>query len=490
MMLRSLRGRLTVLLVLLIVAALTASVVMIGLFRQSADAQLGRTAAENGRACDAISNAYGLYAAQQGEPVSDDLNGGVRSDLLELVHNTLSAKPGVQGGIWQAGAGSMVYAYPTYSGAVPQTEIPQGELPRVRDLNRAVLKTGRAVNARYGSGRKTLLVAACPVPGRVPGLTAWTMTWTYTTDGRSYRQLMAGLAVLLATVLTAVVMLGRLAANWSRHVARIEKALRAYDLAGLPVLPATREEELDRIVLALNEAGQRLAAERARADDLARSVATAERLAAIGRVAAGVAHEIRNPIASMRLKAESALAAGVERQRHALEVIVEQVDRLDTLVRRLLSITQHEPQRRGVELAALVSDCAGQHAILASQKDVEIVQVADEGSFELDPLQIARALDNLVMNAIQAAPRGSRVIVAASATSRGLVLSVTDGGVGPPADICDHLFEPFVTGRADGTGLGLSIVREVAEAHGGEVSFTATGSQTCFLIVLPWPASS
>lgn len=488
-MLRSLRGRLAVLLVLLIVAAIAASVVMIGLFRQSADAQLGRTAAENARACDAISSAYGLYAAQQGEPAADRSD-GMRTDLRELVQKTLRAKPGVQGGIWQDGAGSMIYAYPTYSGAVPQTEISKGELPRVRDLNRAVLAAGHAINARYGSGRKTLMVTACPLPDRVRGLTAWTMTWTYTTDGRSYRQLMAGLAVLLATVLAAVVMLGRLAVNWSRHVARIETALRAYDLAGLPVLPATREQELDRIVLALNEAGQRLAAERSRADDLARSVATAERLAAIGRVAAGVAHEIRNPIASMRLKAESALAAGAERQRHALEIIVEQVDRLDTLVRRLLSITQHVPQRQRVELSALVADCARQHAILASQKAVDIVQMADEGSFELDPVQIARALDNLVMNAIQAAPRGSRVSVAATSTSRGVVLSVTDDGVGPPPDIRDHLFEPFVTGRADGTGLGLSIVREVAEAHGGEVSFTATGSRTRFLIVLPWPASS
>ena len=124
--------------------------------------------------------------------------------------------------------------------------------------------------------------------------------------GGSYQLLMAGLGVLFATVLAAAAFLTPLTMNWSRHVAQIETALQTHDIAELPTLPATGERELDRIVTALNEAGQRLADARQRADQLARQIATGERLAAIGRVAAGVAHEIRNPIAAMRLKAENA----------------------------------------------------------------------------------------------------------------------------------------------------------------------------------------
>jgi signal transduction histidine kinase len=488
-MLRSLRGRLIVLLILLIAAAIATAVLMIGLFEQSADAQLGQAAAENARACDSISAAYGLYVGQHkgAMPAPSD---SVRVDLQNLVRVSLLTRAGVQGGIWDQSIGSLVYAYPTYTGAVPLTDVPHGELPRVRSLNLVSQNTGRAAGARYGAGSQTLLIAACPLPGPLPGLTAWTMTWKFTFAGRSYRQLMAGLSVLLATVLAAAALLTQMAVNWSRHVERIESALRTYELADLPVLPATKEQELDRIVLALNEAGQRLSATRARADSLARKMATAERLAAIGRVAAGVAHEIRNPIASMRLKAESAIAAGTERHRQALEIIVEQIDRLDMLVRRLLSITEHDaPQRRSVELGALVSDCVARHAVFAAQKSVEISQTTDVSTFELDPDQIARALDNLIANAVQAAPIGSRVRVSVERSANGVVFAVQDEGAGPPADIRDHLFEPFVTGRADGTGLGLSIVREVAQAHGGEATFTASGHRTCFQMVLPWPRS-
>src|SRR5262249_58162038 len=100
--------------------------------------------------------------------------------------------------------------------------------------------------------------------------------------------------------------------------------------------------ELDRIVNALNEAGDRLARARERTDQLARQVAIGERLAAIGRVAAGIAHEIRNPIAAMRLRAENALAGDDDRKNRSLSVILEQIERLDELLRGLLSATERD----------------------------------------------------------------------------------------------------------------------------------------------------
>jgi signal transduction histidine kinase len=96
-----------------------------------------------------------------------------------------------------------------------------------------------------------------------------------------------------------------------------------------------------------------------------------------------------------------------------------------------------------------------------------------------------RAIDNLVLNAIEAAPAGSRILISARREAETLVLAVHDEGAGPPASIRDHLFEPFVTGRADGTGLGLSVVREVAAAHGGTARLAETPAGTTFEIVVP-----
>jgi hypothetical protein len=192
----------------------------------------------------------------------------------------------------------------------------------------------------------------------------------------------------------------------------------------------------------------------------------------------------------MRLKAENAIAGGAVRQREALSVVMEQVDRLDALLGRLLSVTQRDPPRHEwVALAPFIELCLAVHTELAAAKEVRFDIVADDEPGWFDPEQMRRALDNLVLNAIAAAPTESRIGVAARHGGQQLMLTVRDAGSGPPSAIRDHLFEPFVTARADGTGLGLSIVREVAEAHGGSARLAASTTETIFEIDLPCPQS-
>jgi signal transduction histidine kinase len=313
------------------------------------------------------------------------------------------------------------------------------------------------------------------------------MTRVVTFAGRAYQQLMAGLGVLLVAIAAATILLFRLAVIWSRHVARIEKTLQVDDVTRLPPIEATGERELDQIINALNLAGRRLADTSNRAELLARQVASGERLAAIGRVAAGVAHEIRNPIAAMRLKAENALIADAPRQKQALSMILGQIERLDRLLKRLLSLTDRDPPRReSTSVRSLVGSCALEHAEQAFVRGLRIATDIRAHTATLDAEQIRRALDNLVLNAIEAAPAHSEILVSAHIEGDTLHLSVHDAGAGPPAAIRDHLFEPFVTGRPDGTGLGLSLVREIANAHGGTARFTSTPSGTSFEIVIPW----
>jgi signal transduction histidine kinase/type II secretory pathway pseudopilin PulG len=486
-MARSLRGRLVTLLLLLIVAAAAAAALMFGLFRQSAAAQAGQAEAEIGRACEAIQSAYhSLSSNWRGPSRGSNADEQLSEDLTPVVRTALKNRPGVEGGIRLGGDQRLAYAFPTYQGGGPKTDEPAAELPRIGSVNREALAQGGSVLRHYEASSQILLIAACPLSGPIPGLTGWAMTRVFTFAGDSYRLLMAGIGVLLAAVLGAAALLTRLTLSWSRHVGRIEAALKTHQVSALPTLPMTGERELDRIVTALNDAGERLALSRQRADDLARRLAVGERLAAIGRLTAGVAHEFRNPISAMRLKAEGGISGDAARKDQALSSILGQVDRLDDLLRRLLSVTAREETRNvAVKLAPFLEACASAHRELASAKGLAAEWRADVDEWQFDPNQMRNALDNLVLNAIEAAPANSVIVLGAKRDGDSLILSVHDDGAGPPAEVRERLFEPFVTGRADGIGLGLSIAREIAGAHGGVARLAERGVGTTFEIVLP-----
>ena len=483
---QSLRSRLIALIALLLIAAVAAGALMVGLFYQSATAQAGEAEAKIGRACDAIAATYRFYSTQWAGPDSLQ-DAALRAGLTAVVQTALRDRPGVEGGLWQAEVGSMAYAFPTYQGAGPKTDIPQAEESRIRSINTLAQADDKFTSQRYGAATQVQLFAACPLRGPIPRLTAWTMTRVVTFAGRAYRQLMTGLAVLFAAVTVATTLLIRLTVTWSRHVAQIERALQADRATGLPPIDVTGEKELDRIINALNLAGRRLAATNERAERLARQVASGEQFAAIGRVAAGVTHEIRNPIAAMRLKAENALLADAPRQKEALSMILGQIERLDRLLKRLLSLTDRDPpRRRTTSVRTLLETCAREYAELAAARQVVITTRITAESASFDAEQIRRALDNLVLNALDAAPAHTQIRLSAELEGDRLKLAVADQGEGPPPAIRDHLFEPFVTGRPEGTGLGLSLVRDIANAHGGSAHLIAEPGHTQFEIVIPW----
>src|ERR1700731_3890490 len=116
-MFQSLRGRLVLLLVLLIVAATAAGTLMIGMFRQAAPAQHGQAAAEIGRACDAMTGAYRFYSAGWQDPERGLNDNVLRQRLTSVVQTGLRDRTGIEGGIWQAERGSLAYAFPTDQGS-------------------------------------------------------------------------------------------------------------------------------------------------------------------------------------------------------------------------------------------------------------------------------------------------------------------------------------------------------------------------------------
>lgn len=483
---RSLRSRLLALWIMLVVSGIATGYLLFESFQQTANARLARSEEQVARACRDLADRYQFFVTGwTGAAVDDQL----KQQLVAVTQTALASAPGVEGGVWQAESGSLAYAFPTYEGTGPKTDLPAAELNSIRDVNAEALRSGRPASIRQPGRSQVLIVHACPLRGPLAGVTGWTMTRAFTAAGSAYNQLLAGLVLLALTICGSAVWLARVLYVWSGKIRRIETALddRRDGAIDLPVLPRTGAPELDRLVDALNSTGERLAQERRRA-------ATAERLAALGRLSAGLAHEIRNPIAAMRLKAENALAvADGSRNEAALTTILAQVDRLDVLLRDLLEMTQaREPRLAEVEIETFLARAVEGHRDLAAARGVTLTVGTGLGSSPLpqfDPSQLQRALDNLIINAIQNTPTGGTITVNASRRDGALVLQVADTGPGIAEEVRDRLFEPFVTGRADGTGLGLAIVREIARNHHGRVRLVRDVGGAIFEIEVPWRRS-
>src|SRR5256712_2083790 len=328
-----------------------------------------------------------------------------------------------------------------------------------------------------------------------PPLVAWTMARMQLATGAAYDQLRVGLGVLLFFSLASGGLFAVFLMRWARRFARLTTGLatHAFDQA-LDIAP-TGDAELDRIVRVLNDFSARLTKAQSEAQRAAAALAHADRLAALGRMAAGLAHEIRNPLATMRLKAENALAQphleAQSRQVQALRAMLGQIDRLEHLVRSLLAMTQ--PLQLRPQCVPLGPWLEQQVAAYAEQAQAAGVRLETEVVVEqwcFDPLHLGRAVDNLLSNALQHTPCGGVVRIAAHAHDAHLLLRVSDTGSGIAPEVLPRLFEPFVTHRASGTGLGLALVREIAAAHSGSVRLVCAAPGACFEIEIPWLPSS
>lgn len=413
-----------------------------------------------------------------------------------VVGLALEALPGVEGGIWTASRGSVAYAFPTYEGTGPKTDLPAAERPVIAAVTAEALQVEHAVTLRRPNRTQVLVVQGCPLRAYGPDATAWTMMRAHVAEGPSYMRLLVGLAFLAVTVAGSAIFLGRFLIGFSRRIAQLEATLASplAEAEELPHLQRTGESELDRLVDALNAAGGRLRAARERA-------VAAERLAAVGRLAADLAHEIRNPIAAMRLKAENALVSGEpERTATALKSVLGQIARVDALLRDLLNLTQPRSVARSpVPVGSLLTECAQYHRELAEARNLRIA--VDAGTLppgddpHLDRAQVVRAVENLILNAIQHSPDGGCVRVEAKRVVRDgsvlLTIAISDSGTGVDPALSAVIFEPFATARPGGTGLGLAIVREIARAHRGNVSLApaAPGEGATFIMELPWRPS-
>jgi two-component system sensor histidine kinase HydH len=226
---------------------------------------------------------------------------------------------------------------------------------------------------------------------------------------------------------------------------------------------------------------------------LKREIETSRRLASLGRLAAGVAHEIRNPLSSIKGFATyfKERYQANEEDRRTAEIMIKEVDRLNRAISQLLEFARPMPlQLRRTSIQGLVQHSLRMIEGQASSKGITI-RLDIAGPIEeinIDPDKMNQVFLNLYLNSLEATNEGGTLVVSLrkETGSHRIKIAVTDTGSGIDKKDLEHIFDPYFTTKQTGTGLGLAIVHKIVEAHGGEVRVESeAGSGTTVTLFLP-----
>jgi len=222
------------------------------------------------------------------------------------------------------------------------------------------------------------------------------------------------------------------------------------------------------------------------------SLRRAERLKSLGEMAAGMAHEVKNPLAAIRSSAQMLTGRLSGKDAELASIVVNEVDRLNRVVNDFLDYARPAPLRREqVLLSVLLDSCLELLSPVISEAAVTVTRryPPDERRVSVDPGQLRQVLLNLLLNAVQATGNGEgtrEVMLDLRQDGRSTQVSVRDAGPGIPADKLRQVFEPFYSTKPAGTGLGLPIAQRIVSEHGGKLLLeSAPGQGLTATVVLP-----
>jgi signal transduction histidine kinase len=407
---------------------------------------------------------------------------GVAEEVDKIAKNPASVDEpyttwiGMRGGTWTDAHG-------------PSVAPPAGWEDAMQRAVRASQESHGRVVTETPAGDATLVMAAEPSAPEAevgsPPLTAWAgfmvrpmpslLVWQWIVI-----TLAAATVLLVATTAYAIVTVNRGAAALRTSLGALASDLSA-------PIPRPKLRELSDVADGIARLAENLKRARAEEERLGQELSQQERLAALGRVVAGVAHEVRNPLASIKLRLDLAATGGALplTAEKAIAHAASEIMRLDRLVADLLVVAGRSTGPRvATSLGALARARVEALSPWSAERGVTVTVTGDA----IAPVHadaIARAIDNLLRNAIEASARGDTVAIAIRAPRSDVAsLRVEDRGKGVAPERVTELFEPFFTTKSEGTGLGLAISRAIARQHGGDVTYARAGEVTSFELVL------
>lgn len=436
-------------------------------------------------------------------PLNNPSAASSREVLALLTRVVLQNAEGVRAGFYAQADGSLLGDSFSDAGA---STINPGYEDLTTDQRANIMMTAKvAVDTHQPSekllshGSNIILIEALPLRDGYDIIgSAWTMKRLSVVPGtnrfRAYLVTVGlGLAALASVLLTLLVI-----HNLRGGVRKIEGALRGLEQNLASHIDSEADpEEIQRISEAINRLGVSLQENLEREKHIEGQLRHSERLASLGRLVAGVAHEVRNPLATIRLRVQMCRRDSDNAQvKESCAIALEEIERLNGMVNRLLNFARPVELRcEPADLRNLIEERLDSFRDWAQRRGVTLSTELPRRdlSFELDRNRMAQVFDNVIQNAIEAMSDGGGTLSVtlashsgAATDSSGVCVEFRDTGKGMASSVVRHVFDPFFTTKPTGTGLGLSICHELVQAHGGEIEVhSQEGRGTSVRITIP-----
>jgi signal transduction histidine kinase len=411
--------------------------------------------------------------------------------LKQITAETLQREDGIEGGFYAARADALVgYAFPTHEGPGAEKGMPERERPTIENLAREAVAARAIRTFRFEGSHDAILFVAVPIhetpggrnAGTIDGVTgaAWLMERLPGSEGGQSRELLFGSIgfgiAALVTALLALFVTTEIRTGVNIVLQRLGSMEGGLPAASAPIAGRPPLEEFDRVLRGIDSLALALQEKIESERTLESQVRHNERLSALGQFAAGIAHELRNPLGTIRMRTQMwQRSTGPEAATRSSAVILEEIDRLDTIISRLLYFARPiQLKIQSVSLDDLCAAIASRWAEKEAAKGVRIVcKAASHSVVTADRGRLLQVLDNLMENAVHAASHSTSqagVVTITTARENDFArIDIRDDGRGFTPAALRHAMDPFYTTKDNGTGLGLSISFEILQAHGGDL---------------------